>query len=100
MCFGNKQKAWLNEYVVEGGQISLRCKLRLKVFRPKLIPKIVSQDIRKYEMFASTLQQSRGFGQNFRFPQEGGSGSSHGAGGSGHRAPDQNFEDGDDDLYG
>jgi transitional endoplasmic reticulum ATPase len=48
-------------------------------------------------MFASTLQQSRGFGQNFRFPQEAaGSGSS----GGGHRAPDQNFEDGDDDLYG
>ena len=25
-------------------------------------------DIRKYEMFAQTLQQSRGFGTNFRFP--------------------------------
>ena len=32
---------------------------------------VSDQDIRKYEMFASTLQQSRGFGQNFRFPQEG-----------------------------
>jgi transitional endoplasmic reticulum ATPase len=59
------------------------------------------QDIRKYEMFASTLQQSRGFGQNFRFPQGEGAGhSQHGSGGSGHRNPDQNFEDGDDDLYG
>ena len=60
------------------------------------------QDIRKYEMFASTLQQSRGFGQNFRFPQGEGAGpSQHGTGGSGgHRNPDQNFEDGDDDLYG
>ena len=26
-------------------------------------------DIRKYEMFAQTLQQSRGFGTNFRFPE-------------------------------
>lgn len=25
-------------------------------------------DVRKYEMFAQTLQQSRGFGNNFRFP--------------------------------
>jgi transitional endoplasmic reticulum ATPase len=25
-------------------------------------------DIRKYEMFAQTLQQSRGFGGNFKFP--------------------------------
>lgn len=25
-------------------------------------------DIRKYEMFSQTLQQSRGFGTNFRFP--------------------------------
>ena len=33
---------------------------------------VSDQDIRKYEMFASTLQQSRGFGQNFRFPQEAG----------------------------
>ena len=60
---------------------------------------VSDQDIRRYEMFASTLQQSRGFGQNFRFPQEAPSGSS-GSGGGGHRAPDQNFEDGDDDLYG
>lgn len=63
---------------------------------------VSDQDIRRYEMFASTLQQSRGFGQNFRFPQEGRSGSSGSGGGGagGHRAPDQNFEEGDDDLYG
>lgn len=30
-------------------------------------------DIRKYEMFAQTLQQSRGFGTNFRFPSNPGS---------------------------
>merc|ERR1712242_320231 len=57
---------------------------------------VSDQDIKKYEMFAQTLQQSRGFGQNFRFPNgEGGSGAPAG-GGSG-----ANFEDNndDDDLY-
>ena len=28
---------------------------------------VSDNDIRKYEMFAQTLQQSRGFGQNFRY---------------------------------
>lgn len=28
---------------------------------------VSDNDIRKYEMFAQTLQQSRGFGTNFRF---------------------------------
>ena len=28
---------------------------------------VSDNDIRKYEMFAQTLQQSRGFGGNFRF---------------------------------
>lgn len=28
-------------------------------------------DIRRYEMFSSTLQQSRGFGNNFKFPEGG-----------------------------
>lgn len=57
---------------------------------------VSDQDIKKYEMFAQTLQQSRGFGQNFRFPEgEGGSGAP--AGGS----AGANFEDNndDDDLY-
>ncbi len=27
---------------------------------------VTDNDIKKYEMFAQTLQQSRGFGQNFR----------------------------------
>eukprot|EP00824_Muranothrix_gubernata_P010672 TRINITY_DN23771_c0_g3_i1.p1 TRINITY_DN23771_c0_g3~~TRINITY_DN23771_c0_g3_i1.p1 ORF type:complete len:816 (+),score=243.18 TRINITY_DN23771_c0_g3_i1:201-2450(+) len=43
-------------------------------------------DIRKYEMFAQSLQQSRGFGE-FRFPDQGGAG---GAGGD---------VDEDDELY-
>lgn len=56
---------------------------------------VSDNDIRKYEMFAQTLQQSRGFG-NFRFPTApqsgGGQGSGQGSGG--------NFRDeGDDDLY-
>ncbi|XP_041960971.1 zgc:136908 isoform X1 [Alosa sapidissima] len=57
---------------------------------------VSDNDIRKYEMFAQTLQQSRGFG-NFRFPsgskQGGGQGSGQGNSGELYR------EDGDDDLY-
>lgn len=64
---------------------------------------VSDQDIRKYEMFSQTLQQSRGFGQNFRFPEggidggnTGGSGGRSGGGGGGG----QHFEEGDDDdLY-
>ncbi|XP_034314513.1 transitional endoplasmic reticulum ATPase [Crassostrea angulata] len=54
---------------------------------------VSDNDIRKYEMFAQTLQQSRGFGGNFRFPgqQSGSNPPSQGQGG--------NFDDGDDDLY-
>ena len=51
-------------------------------------------DIKKYEMFSQTLQQSRGFGNNFRFPD--GSGSTEGGAGT----SGANFEnDDDDDLY-
>ena len=58
---------------------------------------VSDQDIKKYEMFAQTLQQSRGFGQNFRFPDSGEGGSGAPAGGS----SGGNFEDNndDDDLY-
>ena len=37
---------------------------------------VSDQDIKKYEMFSQTLQQQRGFGGNFRFPdaQPGGAG--------------------------
>ena len=56
---------------------------------------VTDNDIRKYEMFAQTLQQSRAFGGNFRFPGQAGSGSAGGGGGQGN----QQFEDGDDDLY-
>jgi len=59
---------------------------------------VSDNDIRKYEMFAQTLQQSRGFGNNFRFPGQG-----QGApGGTGSNPPGQggNFnENEEDDLY-
>uniref|UniRef100_A0A4W4H8L3 Transitional endoplasmic reticulum ATPase n=1 Tax=Electrophorus electricus TaxID=8005 RepID=A0A4W4H8L3_ELEEL len=56
---------------------------------------VSDNDIRKYEMFAQTLQQSRGFG-NFRFPSSSQSGGSQGSGqGSGGLYRDN----GDDDLY-
>ncbi|KJE95921.1 valosin-containing protein [Capsaspora owczarzaki ATCC 30864] len=56
-------------------------------------------DVRKYEMFSQTLQQSRGFGNNFRFPGAAPGQAPPAAGG----APAQggNFQDNnaDDDLY-
>ncbi|KAK7433554.1 AAA ATPase cdc48 [Stygiomarasmius scandens] len=52
-------------------------------------------------MFAQNLQQSRGFGNNFKFPGEGGPGAP-GAPATG-APPSSNVgftnEDGDDDLY-
>ncbi|XP_071823250.1 transitional endoplasmic reticulum ATPase isoform X2 [Apostichopus japonicus] len=59
---------------------------------------VSDNDIRKYEMFAQTLQQSRGFGTNFRFPDEasaGGPAPASGSGGGGNF----NNDDGDEDLY-
>jgi transitional endoplasmic reticulum ATPase len=57
---------------------------------------VSDNDIKKYEMFSQTLQQSRGFGTNFRFPdQAGGQGGSSAPGGG-----NANFaNDDDDDLY-
>lgn len=56
---------------------------------------VSDNDIRKYEMFAQTLQQSRGFGTNFRFPSATGGSSAPGV-----TAGDQgNFQDDPDDLY-
>ncbi|CAF0843207.1 unnamed protein product [Brachionus calyciflorus] len=58
---------------------------------------VSDNDIRKYEMFSQTLQQSRGFGGNFRFPGETGSGQGGRGGGSGGN---NNFNNEDpDDLY-
>ncbi|RMZ99158.1 transitional endoplasmic reticulum ATPase [Brachionus plicatilis] len=57
---------------------------------------VSDNDIRKYEMFAQTLQQGRGFGEIFRFPGEGGS--TGGQEGSGSGGSNFNNED-PDDLY-
>lgn len=55
---------------------------------------VTDNDIRKYEMFAQTLQQQRGFGSNFKFPGQQGGGA---AGSQGQGAPSGENED---DLYG
>ncbi|CAE6482759.1 unnamed protein product [Rhizoctonia solani] len=59
---------------------------------------VSDQDIRRYEMFAQNLQQSRSFGSSFKFP-EGGPGAAAGtqpaSGGAAFAADDG----GDDDLY-
>merc|ERR1711894_405153 len=56
---------------------------------------VSDNDIKKYEMFSQTLQQSRGFGNNFRFP-DGSTGGNAPAGGSGQG----NFNnDDEEDLY-
>ena len=64
---------------------------------------VSDNDIRKYEMFAQTLQQSRGFGTNFRFPDaaSGDGAAGAGAGGAGGAGGGAGFgADGDDDdLY-
>merc|ERR1719305_1959487 len=62
---------------------------------------VSDNDIRKYEMFSQTLQQSRGFGNDFKFPEGGiGGGTAPPAGGAtgGGFAPAQPAA-ADDDLY-
>jgi transitional endoplasmic reticulum ATPase len=58
---------------------------------------VSDNDIRKYEMFAQTLQQSRGFGSQFRFPDQQQQ-PSQGAGGRGGQGGNRPGND-DDDLY-
>jgi len=50
---------------------------------------VADTDIRKYEMFSQTLQQSRGFGQNYQMPTAGGDASGTAA----------TVEEEEDDLY-
>jgi len=50
---------------------------------------VTDADIRKYEMFAHNLQTARGFGNNFKFPGEGG----------GAAAPAATDANDDEDLY-
>ncbi|KAL9937119.1 hypothetical protein V8E36_004354 [Tilletia maclaganii] len=60
---------------------------------------VSDQDIRRYEMFAQTLQQSRGFGNNFKFPTGAGAdGAAPGAGGGGGGGAAFGADDADD-LY-
>merc|ERR1711884_393251 len=55
---------------------------------------VSDNDIKKYEMFSQTLQQVRGFGNNFRFPD------GQGGGSAGGQSQGGNFNnDDDDDLY-
>jgi len=64
---------------------------------------VSANDIRKYEMFKSTLQQSRGFGQDFRFPNApaGGAPAPGGQPGAqqGQGQGGDHFDEQDDDLY-
>ena len=53
-------------------------------------------DIRKYQAFAQTLQQSRGFGSDFRFPDSTPGGAATGPAGATTAAA---VDDDDDDLY-
>lgn len=55
-------------------------------------------DIRRYEMFAQNLQQSRSFGNNFKFPDGPGDASGVGTVGTGGNATFGN-DGADDDLY-
>jgi len=66
---------------------------------------VSDNDIRKYEMFSQTLQQSRGFGNEFKFPEGGVGGGLPAAGGTAPAgggfapaAPGAAADD-DDDLY-
>jgi transitional endoplasmic reticulum ATPase len=60
-------------------------------------------DIRKYQAFAQTLQQSRGFGSDFRFPDGPGGGGGGGAPAATAAPTAAAFTsagaDADDDLY-
>ena len=58
---------------------------------------VSDNDIRKYEMFSQTLQQSRGFGSSFKFPEGGVGGGLPAAGGTAEFAAAA--ADDDEDLY-
>ncbi|CAI5443369.1 unnamed protein product [Caenorhabditis angaria] len=59
---------------------------------------VTDNDIRKYEMFAQTLQQSRGFGNSFKFPGSENGGNAPVSAGGNAPAAGGNAAD-DDDLY-
>jgi transitional endoplasmic reticulum ATPase len=57
---------------------------------------VSDNDIRKYEMFSQTLQQSRGFGNSFKFPEGQQQGGTSAQPTSGNQF---NTQENDDDLY-
>jgi len=59
---------------------------------------VSDNDIRKYDMFSQTLQQSRGFGGNFRFPDQPGNAPQPSSGAGGSSGGNFNNDDADD-LY-
>jgi len=58
---------------------------------------VSDSDIRRYEMFAQNLQQSRSFGSTFKFPEGNGTPAAGAAAGSGNAGFGEDA--GDDDLY-
>jgi len=64
---------------------------------------VTDNDIRKYDMFAQTLQQSRGLGSGFRFPgeqqQSGNRPATGGSAAGGQAAGGNVYEEEDEDLY-
>ncbi|KAF8909273.1 P-loop containing nucleoside triphosphate hydrolase protein [Gymnopilus junonius] len=58
---------------------------------------VSDQDIRRYEMFSQNLQQSRGFGNNFKFPESDGSAVPAASAASGNAGFTE--DNADDDLY-
>lgn len=62
---------------------------------------VSDNDIRKYEMFSQNLQQQRGFGNNFKFPDSAGAGGNASTQAMDGVSSNTGFgeEGGDDDLY-
>ncbi|KAG8843414.1 AAA ATPase cdc48 [Tulasnella sp. 330] len=60
---------------------------------------VSDQDIRRYEMFAQNLQQSRSFGSTFKFPESGAPGTTAAPAQSGGANAGFGQEAEDDDLY-
>lgn len=60
---------------------------------------VSDNDIRRYEMFSQTLQQSRGLGSNFTFPAAGQASGTATGSGSGNADSQFNNASADDDLY-
>jgi len=60
---------------------------------------VTENDVRKYQMFAQTLQQSRGFGTNFRFPGQSNNQSGTAGGANPPTGGENQYQEEDDGLY-